>query len=481
MRKPENLGAFILFKFLPFLFPMLAFFILNLLTPVWWDDFVLSCFFNGWFQPKERLLASLIDVIDSTKEMYFTWHGRSVVDFLTFLFLFFKNKNIFNVFNTIVYGLLILLLCFHATGSLKKVNPFIFLFTNILVWIFTPSWGQDFLWITGSFNYLWTTTIILFFLIPYRKRIDNQEFSLNIVLSILFFFLGILAGWSIENSAAGIFIMLLGYFVIKAIRKEQISLFEILGIAGFLIGFILLISARKNIMTDFMEIITRFMDITMKLIVNCGLLVGLSIILVIEIVYFRKKKISASIYLFFLAGLTSVYSMIFSAGFPERAFLIPSICFLITLLGLVNTIRMGISKRYFMFISIIISIIFVPSFFYGTRSIVKSYLLSEAREVYIYEQKKNGNLNIQVKTPIPVVNTHSGLYGGIDILTEKEDPEYTVHNIAKTVYYGINSLDGIEVKEDGLTVIDVLKDYIKRKGKENLNTNDLFRMIYQNW
>jgi hypothetical protein len=70
--------------------------------------------------------------------------------------------------------------------------------------VFSACLGQNFLWLDGSCNYLWTTTIILLFLVPFRKITDNNLYAMNAVSSVLFMFLGALAGISNENSSAAV-------------------------------------------------------------------------------------------------------------------------------------------------------------------------------------------------------------------------------------------------------------------------------------
>jgi hypothetical protein len=102
------------------------------------------------------------------------------------------GKPLFNAANTLVYCVFVLLTYFHITGgALRKFKPLLFLAINGFYWFSVPAWGQDFLWLTGSCSYLWTTTIILFFLVPFRKRHDTKDYTPNILLSVFFVFIGV--------------------------------------------------------------------------------------------------------------------------------------------------------------------------------------------------------------------------------------------------------------------------------------------------
>jgi hypothetical protein len=484
--KPRTIIFVVFKKSLPVAVPLLVFFVFNMLTPVWLDDFVMSCVYNGWYQPSERLLSSFSDIISSTYDMYHSWHGRSPVDFINYLFMYLGDKTIFNICNTIVYGIFIFLICYHITGSIKKIQTWFFLFINILLWVCIPAWGQSLLWLTGSCNYLWTSAVILFFLIPFRKKVDDSSFSLNTVSSVLFFFVGILAGWSMENSAAGVCVLLIIYFIVKIVRKEKFSLFEIVGALGFFIGFYMLVRVRYNGAVDLKLLTSRLFNATSAFFKYGGIIATLLILLGIEIIHFRKKKLNYFICTYFLAALAGTYTMIFYTFIPGRSFFMPCVFLVITLLYLIQQISAKIERRYIIGAIIIVTIpLFIPSFISGTNSIVKSYLLSTAREHYILSEKKKGILAVQVKTPVPVEDSHSGLHDGIDVLsiTERETKEY-VQNSSKAVYYGIHSLDGITVEEDregkkGLK--DIFADYWKRRKSDHLTKDDLFLMIYNNW
>ena len=474
--KISKLAIKVLVTILPVLIPIIVFFVFNMLTPFWWDDFVMSCFFTTWHDhPHTVLLSSLSDVVISTYNMYQTWHGRAVADFINFLFMLFKDKNIFNVCNAIVYCVFVLMIGFHVTGSFKKISGLIFVFINILLWLVLPAWGQNMLWLTGSCNYLWTSTIILLFLVPFRKKIEDLSYKpAHIVISFLWIVPGILAGWSMENSASGVFILLLAYFVLKKRKKEPIIVFEILGSIGFMIGYFMLIRTRHNIFPGFLGLIKNAVMVSFSFIICDALLLGVIIFLAIELIYFKKMQITKTAYGFFLAALVSVAAMIIPGYFHGRAIFITQIFLIITLLSLVIQIKQIIPRRYVVAVGTIIMVVFIPSFFHGSIEIAKGFIIIQAREHYILSEKRKGNFAIKVKTPIPVSDPHSGMYDGVDILDDA--PSRT----ARVTWYGIESLDGIPASEETGIKISI-KEFLNRRKTEKLSIDDLFTMIYEGW
>jgi hypothetical protein len=371
-----------------------------------------------------------------------------------------------------------MLVCYHGFGSFKKITPLVFLFVNIAVWLLTPAWGQNFLWLVGSLNYLWILTFALLFLVPYKKKLVNDAYTQNAALSVLLFVFGVITGWGMQNISAGICVLLAGYFIRKSFRKEKICLFEILGTAGILMGFCFLLSASTAQFAAIKGLIVNFAKSPVDFIRYCGVPAGIVAVMGIEIFRFRKNKVDVLPLGYFTMALVSFFSL--ALGYvAERALLIPVVFLIITGLYLLRYFH-ETPKRYWVFAYTIVLCIFFPSFYSGGSAIVKSYLLSQARETFIYNERERGISDIYVKTPIPVQDSHSGLSGGIDILSDPDSYEYKIHNIARSLFYGVHSLTGVQA--DNTTHLqNSLKTFFKEQPKERQSIKKLFLLIYQSW
>ena len=454
-----------------------------MLTPVWWDDFIYACFFTSWHVPHTVLLSSFSDVIASVHNFYQTQNGRILASFITFLFMYFKDKNIFNICNTIVYCVFVLLIGFHITGSLKKISALFFMFINILLWLMISAWGQNLLWLTGSCNYLWTSTIILLFLVPFRKRVENLTYRPHIIVSFLWIIPGILAGWSMENSASGVFILLLAYLIFfKIYKKEPLAVFEVSGLIGFIPGFFMLVRARGGLFPGFMGLLRNIVMVGLDFFYYEILLIGLIILLAIELLYLRKTRIEISAYGFFIAALGSAAAMILPGYYGGRSAFLTEVFFIITLLSLVGQVKQIVPRRYSINTGIMLMLVFLSTFFIGSKDIVKSFLYARAREQYILTEKQKGNLAIKVKSPILVSDSHNGMYGvgAIDILGDPADPDFIAHNSSKAAWYGIVSLEGIPTNIKVATTPSVFS-YLSRLKPGGLSVNDLLLIIYDGW
>jgi hypothetical protein len=276
------------------------------------------------------------------------------------------------------------------------MNLFLYGIINIAVWYLVPAWGENFLWLTGSCFYVWPIVIILLFLVPLRKKQINPEYKLALPIALLYFFLGILAGLSYENVTAGLFMLIAAYSVVKGIKKEKFTLFEVLGIIGFLLGFIVLIAAPGNYsrlnsyeVVQSSGIIYQLFHgfyITTNIFMKYGLLLtGFCVMICFELQRHGHKKVNCFSYLYLIAGIFSAYSMVLSPVFIERVFYPVSIFLIIALFSLLYQVQfpeiITRNKRIF---TIVLLLFFTFSLVKAGIAIKKVY--NQEDYVNIYEK-----------------------------------------------------------------------------------------------
>lgn len=77
----------------------------------------------------------------------------------------------------------------------KKIKVSLYIGINLLIWFFTPDYGQVMFWLSGSSNYLWLITPILVMILIFEKYSINQEvIKDNLFTALIIFLLGVLAG-----------------------------------------------------------------------------------------------------------------------------------------------------------------------------------------------------------------------------------------------------------------------------------------------
>lgn len=141
----------------------------------------------------DKRISSISDIIASQKILYMNATGRLFTHFLTQLFLF-LNHNIYLICNSLVFCVFIYLIVKLVKLNINPGNIFL---VFSFVWLFAPKFGETVIWISGTFNYLWTLTVLLGMFLMYRN-IGNIKTIPGYIFMIIISFL---SGFSHENTA----------------------------------------------------------------------------------------------------------------------------------------------------------------------------------------------------------------------------------------------------------------------------------------
>lgn len=373
-----------------------AIYSLNRLTPIISDDFA-YLFIYG----ENGRITSIKDIIHSQINHYYMWGGRSVVHFIAQVLLMLP-KYIADLLNTLVYISYISLIYMHIKGRAKN-SILLFLMVNLGVWFLQPVLGDTIFWLTGSANYLWGTWLILLFLLPfrlYRGRISTP--ILQILYSICIFILGILAGWTNENTAAAMLVIIIGFFIYYRSHKWSIPVWAIAEFAGAVIGFIIMIAAPGNFVragetTTFSlyNLSYRLFMWTLTFFYYSGPLFLIALISVITFSRFSrgdKKDKMKLVLIYAVAAIAAVYAMLASPTFPRRA-LFGVVTFLIIAIGicLYNLDYKNVFLRQIRLVVVSVSLIaFSFTFYLGWEEINSYSKIVAQREAVIKQAKEEG-------------------------------------------------------------------------------------------
>lgn len=393
--------------------------------------------------------TSLLDVFRDEYTQYMTWGGRSVVHILARIFLMLP-KFIFNIANSLIYTWLTVLIYLYANYN-KKTKVSLYLFIVSCCFIFIPVFGQTVFWVTGSCNYLWGTTIILTFLLPYRIYI-TKKFTLSKhknSLFILFMFLfGIIAGWCNENTSGGCILFIILMILYALLNKIKLQLWLFSGLIGSIIGFGFMLLSPGNAIraqnftseySNFTNLIINFKGCT-KTIINLFLNLIILFVIFVIIHLLAKKNIKNIIipFIYLLIGFAIVYAMILSPTGPneQRAFFGACVFFIIAVSSLFAKFDLSIdfNKKFLYLLTAILFMQYTSTLFDGYVDILNSNDIYKQREIYISEQKKLGNLDITLPEIKPITKYNS-LYG-IGDLTKL--PEFWINDVFAK-YHKINS------------------------------------------
>lgn len=291
-------------------------------------------------------IESFSDIIKSQWSHYFTWGGRSIAHIFVQLFVL-KDEHLFDVANLFVFATLILLLFKIGTGlNLREMRKSYLVFILAAIYFCTPHPLITMAWLTGSCNYLFMTTLIILFLLPFAMSYRDKNFwkrppAWSVPVMAL---LGLLAGWSIEPGSA-ISVPVTSLFILHFYSKKNLKPWMKVGFAFLLIGTLILFAApgnfhRLELTNEYEpdELIPPDEQWTLQMfLINfvIGLLpdfVREAVLFVPIVIYFIRGKISPDTAKFILAfagaSILALMLMMFSPEFPERAGF-PSVIFLI--------------------------------------------------------------------------------------------------------------------------------------------------------
>ena len=410
--------------------------VLNLLTPLIADDYAYS-FIHGTY----NRVHNLLDVVISQADHYMTWGGRSIAHSFAQIFLILP-KWVFSIFNSCIYTLIIYLIYKIVKGKNKEEKPYLLFGIHFMVYFLTPVFGQDCLWLIGSCNYMWTICLILLLIYQFVLKGDRKDSLPRIIGTFL---LGIISGWTNENTAFGLIVILLVTLIIDKINKIKISKWKISGFIGSILGFIIMLAAPGNYVrssglvdNDFIIIkwIKRFITCTKGIQNYCWLLI-IALIVLITIYIYNRKKINGYVYAFILGAFFSVYSMVLSPQFPERSWFGVVLFFIIAIMILIYNLE-NINKAFKPLIIdmiIIFFIIFCVSYIRLARDIYRLRSTWQYR-IYVMNMAKNdvdSNVEFDIFYTENMKNPNFGLIDldeNIDQWPDKDISEY----------YGIDSI-----------------------------------------
>lgn len=200
--------------------------LLNHLTPERSDDYWYKFTFITYMVDTERPITSLNDVFVSQCAHYRYVNSRNVVHFIVQLFSGILGKPIFNICNAGVFVLFVWLL----TGLYRRVTALNLLFVSAVLLLLFPAFGQTMLWLTGSVNYLWSSTAVCLFLTAICRLRDCRLRPVHILCGLPCVF----AGWTHEGITFPLALSLCIYVAVNRKTVFKKAIFPL--IVWFIVG-----------------------------------------------------------------------------------------------------------------------------------------------------------------------------------------------------------------------------------------------------
>lgn len=438
-----------------------SFLLMNLLTPMFGDDYAYSFIWdgaqNGNFQNnigKLERLESIGDIFVSQWSHYFTWGGRSVAHcFVQFFCL--VGKIFFDFANALVYAALALLIYFFAAGKVdfQNMNGKIFLWIFFVLWFCLPEFFQTTLWMTGSCNYLWMTVVQLLFLLPFVLKFWQKNFWADSSPAKIFLMaiIGLLAGWS--NESGGAFVIFLAFLAMVYFKRQ--GLFERWMLVGFVtlfIGYALLMLAPGNFqryVVDANDATVPFLSAQM-FIDNYEdgmqeILTGDVLLYAVIILYFirgrKTPQATQFILAFAAAGILLPCMLMFSPEFPARAAFASPVFALIASIAALERTQINLSPK--IIYAALIALLIANVYSIGVDWYVHSQVAE--RQAYV-EKHKHDDLVVLEPIYLPylpehgswswVLDSYARFYGDVTPFRDK----FNNRNITYAQYYGLKEV-----------------------------------------
>ena len=203
-------------------------YLLNRFTPLFCDDLHYVFIFGTL-----NHIHTLGDIFRSQCDHYLAFNGRFPVHCLVQLFDGILGKGVFNVFNALVF-VAFLVGAAKVTTPDKTQHYKVASVAFALVFLVMAAFKYGFLWLSGSFNYLWVATALLFFLLLMQR--ENVTGWARVPAFIYAF----LCGWSNEAFIVGLGAALFFYFFF---HRNRLTRYRLGMMVAFALGAVLVVSS----------------------------------------------------------------------------------------------------------------------------------------------------------------------------------------------------------------------------------------------
>lgn len=432
-----------------------AMYLLNFFTPYVADDF------NNMVSLSDGFKEAVKTVITNQMERYYTLNGRSIAHAMGGFILIF-NKMTVNILNTLFFCIFLMQICKFRTEKKPEIEeeeilsnrtklscfyrPLLILAIFFLLWYFTPVFGQNFLWIIGAANYLYTSMLLLIILRSTRKQAILDIPVNSFIKTLLLILVSIIAGWTNENSVPAIVFVLIYYTIVALNKRSESSPMLILMLVSTIVGFIVMLTAPGNFVRinsfkepkGFAKYLYRFNNMNTEYLKYMLILtiIVVAILIIARIINF-KKSYESEIYA--IAGILAYYAMLLSPSFPKRSMVFTVWLFIISIVLSISSIYIKRKKLALLILSV--GVVFFGGKFVSTYphalSLNQSYMNEyKLREEEINRQKSAGRTTYVNVNGLIAQNKYMASY---ELRDAEADVEFWV-NQSMARFYGVESI-----------------------------------------
>lgn len=419
-------------------------FIFNKYTLIAVDDYDYLYSYYHYYNSGEWVrINNVFDIFPSMYTHWFTSNGRLVAHFFAQLFLMLPAF-IFDMVNSVMF-LLLILVVYKYFWRKKSGNLFLLWTIFAILWYFIPAFGQTILWLDGSCNYLWGAVLGLWYLYPYFSLIRGEVVLKHSASRWLFIIAGVLVGGYLETMSFGVLMTsILILIIYRFANKKAAPMWTYFSIIAMSVGFIFMMAAPGTIknkvsatgLGGYVENFLQALDMYMSH------LFPLLIVFVIMLAWIIMKGIFSqnmwNAVICFLISLATNFMHCVAAYYPERNMLACTLFLIIAIGFLANELWDTEGHIWLVCAAWCVIILAGGQFFKGGYDIYRTYEQCIERERIIENEKRAGNLDIELPLITPETK-YSAKYGLTDLNTTTSDiwPNSTLAQ-----YYGVDSIIG---------------------------------------
>ena len=431
-----------------FIMLFFLFFTLSFLTPMLADDYSYS------FSYADRSrINSISDIISSLAAHRVDMNGRMAAHFFAHLFLM-QPKIVFCLANSLIVLGIFYLIYLTLPGTDDRQKFIVMLMVFFLVWLYTPVFGQVFLWLDGACNYSWAFFFIYAFIFPYcRAYLFNLSASPFGLFGKLFFLpLAFLAGSYSEGASFGMLFIAFCFLLCLWHRDGKLPRFLLLALFAAVLGYFFLMTAPSEWSgrtgSFSMEVIAKNIKrmISAPQETMMPLFALYAVLLTACICFKRRREVIISSVILFLGAWASIALFAVALYFPWRSLLMMAMLLVISCALMVSELCEAGFRPYLPMAAALTGSLFIFQFALGLGDIANVYTQYIQREAAIETAIENGETQIWLKS-YEADTKHSGAY----LLADIYEDCWSWPNYDLAAYYGIDEVYSLpsEAAQDG--------------------------------
>lgn len=384
-------------------------------------------------------IESVGDIFPSMAAHRHSMNGRVVAHFLAQLFLMLP-KAIFNVLNAAVFALLVWLI--YSTARQKQAHKALMLMCVFgLIWLLQPEFGQVYLWLDGSVNYLWCAAACMAYLIPwvesflYDKKPSPAWEALYIVFAV------IIGGFSENAAVAVIFMNMLFIFLRLVWDKKTVERWMWLSLIAAFAGFIYMMiapaeSVNKSAEFTLTTLFANFIDTGLYYLRFWPLLLAYPLFYALALKSNVSQRIRVLSLVFVLGSLAGHFVLTFAMYCAGRSTFIALILLITADMLLFAPLFESGHKKFLSLLCAVCLCLTAYWGYVGVRDIQRTHYLLGFNEEIIYQSLAAGEKDIKI--PRPYAQTKYSALEGLAYLNPDDATDWP--NVYMAKYYGAESI-----------------------------------------